>query len=1153
MAVTPTFLGPDDVSREKYIFSTDVSFRFFQGTMDADTATMLVSIRGGPFEANPDYIQFEGTQFTIPNPSAYPEGLQLLPGANRIEVKSVLTNGQVSRPAIVQANLALDREVKAGVVAPSGISLERLDQKVKVSVIGIDDENVTGYNFYASTAPGGGLSGYKKINLRPVTSGETVEVVESLGELTADAEVAVNRNDEPLANPLFLRVQGSQVDNTSDLVQTDFDQVLEVPETVRHIRTSFVVQAVETETKLSFIHDRTAGPSSTPATAPYSEFNAIPESDPLYYAATALYVIDGVEYESVLSVEVVGAPIIVTPGVAALPVVSRQQIVQDTTSAINRARPEVDVKPGSFANDVFINPFSTEAERIRFIVGFLQAATSFTTLLSIDDPTTEGISISVAQSPYKLALKQAFMLRDDLSVQNMIDNAFDQLASRRGITRLPGQRARGEVTLYRTSRPTTTQVLPLGTVVIGGVAFQTTSIARISPSGAASYNPATGRWATTAFVQAQQPGKNGNVAPGVIRTVQNGPPSVQVINESALFGGADVETNRELAVRADRALASVDSGTQQGYTRTASDVKGILQVNVVEAGHPLMLRDMDPETGKHWGGKVDVWVRPDPTVRNTATLTDTFAFSFEMVVDGQFEPVGDISNLKFRAVNDNVTSDNPIIEMLDNPDAGLEFKVISGNGAPVALDLTGVQVLSADTIQLDSAVNDPSNMNLTDQFRGSYRFRTSDKHVFRRQPVNRVVSFYRTLSDGSREAVNADAYQLFHPESPLDIGRTVEAGDYLKVVTPTTGSLPEPIPSGQPIEVTNESHVMLSGPEYLNNLGINKYTVRVFSLDRSVEYHGPFSTPSSAVEFTFIDEDGEHPLAIVLTSNAEIVQGQEVLVDYQHDENYSVEYTTPAIIRVAQNAIEPKRHVTADVLVKEAVPVGVDISGTVVLQPNKDPTTVSGLIRSELSRLFGTLSLGTPLRQSDVVDYIENARGVSYVVIPLVKLAREDGAMVVREAVVTTESSNWAEISAWSTDGVKVYLLKDKLDCGTSNGGGSANEYRGVAFNDRSLTLAESLPLSDGAPLRGEIYSAAIIGNDGMAIPGYTGDTDRRVLVALPTGTDPSDGKVTVTYIVSDDTGVKNIEPGPAEYLVLGNLDFTFDSDTDTAALLAGR
>ncbi len=1152
MAMTPTFLGPDGKYREHYIFTTDVLYRFFAGQMDSDTADMQVSIRGGGFSANPDYIQFEGTSFIIPNPSAYPEGLQLFPGANRIEVKSVLTNGEATAVGLVEANLSVDRDIRAVSLAPAGVYIERLDRTIKLVVTGLSDPDVVGYNFYASISPGGGVSGYKKISLQPVISYTTEESTTDLGTLGVDADVVLNNDGSPAASPLYLRTMGMQINQAGEELQGDFDEALVIPDAVTRFRVNTSVSAVSVTKKFTFIHDRAAQPTDPVHPAvPYNEFQAIPSEDPLYYTVTAIYYINGVEYESAMSPEVSGTPLVVTPQVADLPAVTRQQIVRDTVLSIFRSHPEVDVKPGTYLRDTFIDPFSTEAERIRFIVGFLQAGQSFTTLLAIDDPNSTGASISVQQSATKLALLQAFYLQDTQSVQNLIDNAFDHLAARRGLQRRSGQRARGEVIFYVTRRPTSTRYIPIGTIVAsGGIQFRTVSAARISPSGVGTtYNPATGRWSTRAYVQAVTAGESGNLTRNQITTIQGGPTDVQVTNPDDTYGGRNTESNFDLAVRADGVLASVDSGTYRGYMQKATGVAGVRQANVVEAGHTLMMRDLDVTTGRHWGGKVDVWVRGE----SIANIMDTFAFSFETVIDGQFEPVGDIGNLRFRAVNPSLSAANPIMEILNIPDWNIEFRDVT---AGISLNLQGAEIIPPDGLQLSALYNDPTLIRIRDEYRGSYRFRTSNKHVFVRQPVTEITSFTQIPSAGTQRIVSPSAYNLFHPSDPMDLGRSTEAGDYLRVVDPLDGTPVENIPTGVPIVVTGEGHVLLQGPEYLNNLGVSQYTIHIYNVERTIEYNGPFH-PTTDKDFTLINEDGEIPVAFVPVTGGRLLEGMRVLVDYQHDENYLVSYTTNSVVQTVQNVLEESRHCTADVVVKETIPMGVDISGTVVVLKNQSTSMVDGNIRTALGRLFGALSLGQPLRQSDVIQAIESVQGVSYAVVPLTHMALQDGAIIVRETVVTSQSgTDWVRLtnSGWETSAINVYLVNTPLYSNTLNGGGAENEFRGVFFDDVPLTLYPSIPQYDGTPLKGTPYGACIIGNAGMSIPGHSGvNTANRVLIALPSDISPSDGTLKVTYIAEGDDGVKNIEPGPTEYLVLGDLDFIYDEDKDFSSLVTGR
>ena len=1166
MATTPLFEGPDGMFREESIFSTTLANRFFVGQMDADTVDMQVSIRGGGFSSDPDYITFEGTRFIIPNPSVFPDGLQLLAGDNTIDVKSILSNGEVSPTGKVLAILSTDQDIRGIAFAPSGIFIERFDGTVQITVEGIDSPAVQGYHFYASTSPGGGTTGYSRINTTLVVSGETLEVTDALATLQVDANIATVQG-QPAADPLFVVVQGTQQDRSTAVLQTDFNEALEISETVSRVRTSVLVEAVRSSQRYSFIHDRlsTFDSSVNPA-IPNADFNTILRSDPLYYVVTAVWLIDGTEFESDFSPEVTGNPLVLTPTVGSFPTVTRQQIVRDTTLSIFRSQPEVDVKPGSSTRDIFIDPFSTEAERIRFITDFLHNAQSFTTLLLIDDPGNTGQSIDVNQSAYKLALRAAFFLEDNASVQALIDNAFDKLASNYGELRKGGLRARGEVTVSISSQPAQTLNFPIGQQCSGGgITFRFTSSTQITSTGAgAFFNPATGRFSARAYVQAESPGTAGNLAPGQLNVLIDPPAGarITITNQSRTFGGRDEETNRELATRVSRKLASLDTGRFQGYVNTAASVPGVLQANVVDAGHPLMMRDISACSGLHIGGKVDVWIRGE----SIATVTDNFAFSFEIKKDVQFEIVGDPNDLKFRAIDPNLTDDNPIIEMLDYPSAGYIFR--NGTTGHV-YDLTNVTVLRPNGIQLDSTLNVPEG-TLSDVFFGSYRYRSSNKHVFTRQPVRNIVSF-QGAPDRSG-VISPSFYELFHPSSPLEYGRSSDAGDYIQVIEPL-GVEPIDVPSSDPVIVTDEQHVMLDGIEYLDNLGVNPVTVEVWDATKTTEYKSPFvyATP----DYTIVDEAGTSPLGIRLTSGSAIDVGETVLVSYQHDENFTVEFETNSLVGIVQEEIDVARHLTADALSKEAIPVEVVLSGTVVLRTGASATLADSSIRTALARLFGTLSLGEPLRQSDVINVLDTVDEVSYVVTPLTKMVKADGSMVVRETLFTDQEADWTRLDAWSTPTTYMYLLDNPLSAATSDGGGPSNEFRGVFANEAELLLFDYPPNANGVPLKNQTGAAFIIGAGGLIVPGFSDDatlaiqyplaslaeldnqrkaiTANRVIVTLTPDQTPSDFDYTVTYLVSGDTGVKNIEPGPTEYLVLGDIDFVFDEDFDFTARVTGR
>lgn len=1160
MASSPKFLGLDGVLRQEWDLSTTLSMRFFTGTIPEDTVDLQVSVRGSAFTSDSDLVTFEGTSFTFPNPSAYPDGIQLYAGRNSIKVRAVLSSGMISEEAVVEAWLSTDSDVSAGLEAPSGVFIERKDTTVVVYVEGLEDnDNVVGYHFYASPQPGGGEVGYFRVNPQMVISGTTVEVETDVATLSADPSMVLNGDGGLAADPLYFRLRGSQEDSDEVELSADFDEVLEVSETTTRLRITTSIKSVRETRRFSFEHDRQATLTSLYPAVPHAELATVPSTTPLYYVASAVHLIDGVEYESPFSPEVVGSPIRITASVGAFPQVSRQQIVRDTVLSIYRTHPQLRVDPGSVLRDTFIEPFATEADRLRFVIGFLHVAQSFPTLLSIDDPTLTGQSLTVRQSPYKTALKEAFHLSSDADVQAIIDNAFEKLASNYGVTRSGGTRARGEVTFYTTTRPTSSIVKSIGTLVSGGgITFRTTSIATISSSrSGGSYNASSGRYSARAYIQADVVGSSGNLAAGQINSISGNTLSVKVVNESPTFGGRDRESNKDLAQRAMRVLSSVDSGTLQGYKSKAVETPGVVEAVVVDSGHDLMVRDIDSD-GNHVGGKVDVYVRG----LSEATVSDSFAFTFNIRERQQFEPVGATSDLVFRAVDPALSEDNPLIEILDLSDVNLTFENVTQG---YHFDLTDVEIISYNQIQLSSEYNDPTAHGLLDEVRGSYRYRTSNKYVFTRQPVIEVKSFVGEDTG----AVSPASYALYRASDPLENGRSTMAGDYLQVVDTQEGLT---IPSSTPLQVVGESHVMLDDTEYLNRLGANYLTIRVWNTERTVEYNGPLST--SDQDFTVVLGDATTPVGIVLTDETRIEAGQTVLVDYYHDENFTVNYTVNAVVSAVQNNVEKGGHITADILAKWAVEVPVDITATVVVKPNSDTKAVSGRIRTALRRFFGVLGMGDPIRQSDVARVLDGVPGVEYVVLPLTKMAKGAGASVVRDFIPTDTSSDYTKITSWCTSTTNVFLLENALSTATLSAGGGISDFRGVFQDELAMTLHSTKPNVNGLPFKAGTGRAYIIGSEGLYIPGVTSDdvieanyvlpsnvdekaaeilrirrslTANRVLVTLAAGGDVEDNPVlhdyAATYITAEGEGVSNIKPGPVEYLVLGDLSFSFDEE----------
>lgn len=1152
MASPPQVLGPDGVSRVEFVFSTTLTSRFFRGTTDADTVDMQVSIRGGGFTNDPDLIQFEGTSWTLPNSTAFPDGLDLLPGENRILVRSISSSGSVSSPAVIVVRVIRDSDLNTVAEPPTEVTVERLDSAVDIKVAGIADASLVGFNIYASQFAGGGVSGYSRINLETVIDSEIVTEDSSLAEIEQSVDIATDSFGNPAADPLLVKIVQSQVDIDDTELQEDYVERVEVPEFVTSVTTSLAISQVRQFDQYTFRHSRTAGPNSTPATISIGAFAALAATEPLYYVVSAVYFdeVALVETESSFSVEVVGSPLTVSTNVGNFPVLSRDQIVKNYMASVFRSNPTVRMEAGSVLRDTVIDPFSNEAQRIRFIVDFMHRAQSFASLNAVDDPQNTGGSVAVSASVYKTGLKQAFGFSRDAETQALIDRAYEQLASNVHVFRIPGRFSRGVVVFFTTTRPTRTIPIPLGTLVsAGSIQFRTTAASELPLENIASFrDPTTGRFIVRVPVQAVSPGTSGNVGVGQVRRIVSSVPGLSVTNTSAMFGGTETETNRQLAERAQNAVAGVDSGTARGYLQTVAAVPGVIQGQIVGALDPLMQRDFDPVDLEHRGGKVDVWIQGN----SVATVTDTFAFSFDVASDIQFELISDPVDLEFRAVDDQLSEANPIIQMLESVTGGFSFRNATTGQE---FDLTNVTITSFNTIKLDTDLLQPA-VSLTDVVLGDYRRRSTNRFVLPRQPVREVLAVTGSVSG----VLPVAAYQLVNPKSPLGEGRSALAGDFVQIISVTDPDTGETVPSGESIPVENEPHVMVGEfAEPLDNLGVNFLTISVFNSDKTVEYRGP-NDPSGVSDYTIIQGDETTATSIQRVAGTAISSGESVLVDYEHDENFVVQYQTNLVVQTAQDELDEMKHLTADVLAKDGVEVPVDIAATIVLTRGAVQSTVDTAIRTNLSNLFAALRLGVPLRQSDIIAAIDNTTGVSFVVSPLTKMIRQAGSQAVREELVTGQAGDSTYLSALSTQTVSTWLIEDQLRAATDDNGGPENEFRGVFEDDVALDLRD-LPVSTVSLSAGLAF---IVGSNGLAISGFTDDatltaagfdtpsereaerqrlTANRVIVTTEVSDAPNNHDYAVTYIVADEEAAKNLSPSKAEYLSLGTLDFTFDED----------
>ena len=200
------------------------------------------------------------------------------------------------------------------------------------------------------------------------------------------------------------------------------------------------------------------------------------------------------------------------------------------------------------------------------------------------------------------------------------------------------------------------------------------------------------------------------------------------------------------------------------------------------------------------------------------------------------------------------------------------------------------------------------------------------------------------------------------------------------------------------------------------------------------------------------------------------------------------------------------------------------------------------------------------MSQSDIITVLKNTDGVEQVAVPLVRLARSVGSLIVRERVSSSLATyiRGDEQTMVSTTSNLVWLLDGTLSSPTVDGGGDGTSFRAVRQGDRLLSLQTVQPLTLGS----SPFQAYIIGNLGLSIPGYSDDgtlsiqfptatdealeeervrrTANKVLVSLPVGQSPTDFEYHASYAVGASEGVSQLQASSLEYFTEGSYDFTY-------------
>lgn len=1048
----PTILAPYD----GLDFSTNINIQILSGTAPPGTTAVYVN-------EDDDNVVFSLSELTWSCPVA------LTDGENVFKVQAYDT--ALGAADTIKINFLSGDLSPLAQAPPFGITLRTYANAIEVVVEEPIVQNVAyiphGYNVYYSQTPG---FGYALVTNSPMRS--PTEVVQNVLQAT----------EELLP------------DNIIDTFSSLSGNFL--------VRSSIITRVIQEVGRYIYRHD-------------------VNSPSPLNVAARAYYVVTQVAYdettkseiESRYSDELSMIPITIDPSYRNLPERTADDVVADYINYVYDTDKSLDLTPGSTIQDIYIQPFANEIEKLRFLEDFRSRCQSFDTLIKLDDDDNDAVSDPVSTSSYKLKLKVALGVELNSEVQRVIDEAFDKLASNFNVVRLQEQSASGYVVFYTTDLKS--DFFVSRGAVVTTASDPNTSVPfysyRVQVDGQMLYadredyfNPVTQRFEVRLPIVAERQGSLYNVGPGEINTIASGAigatlntpnpitGSVAVINPDAIRFGLDTESNRSLADRARFAWVGVDSGSSGGYIFDTLGIPSVRGVNVVGGGHNLMVRDI-LDDGRHVWGTVDIYVQGV----QSSQITESFPFSNPTQSNAIFTVDSSVF-FQVGTTNPAVSEDNPIFQVTR----------VTNNTRGEDYDLTGMAIIGGRVIDLDEF--NPTNISIgicsTDVIRVDYSYHIKGKLIFTYQPVIDIIS---VVGDISGDLSNN--YSLYRKSHPLFEGNSNRAGDYMEVFFDNSK------PVGTLQNVAEELILLEEFPTSLGKVGVLTSTVLIKSLDDTIEY-------IKDIDYAVIEPaDDITKIRIRRIPTGMILSGETVVVTYQCGENISVTYTYNSVpLSVIDTLVD--KHADADVIVKSVLESPVDIDATIVKERRSDTYAVDKDCRKAVSFLFTEMRIGDSMHESDVIAKFDDTVGVDFVINPLQRLNRTSDSMILDEQMA---SVNWSvhtndQVTSYITNvPVLQYKTIDKGGYQRLIKGGPGKEHRivGIRFGTHFFRQVDTEFDVARGPSRSYIRA------------------DGKVVVSMPDNTSPQGKVLYATYFTYGDEGARSVFASENEVLTLRTLN----------------
>ena len=490
--------------------------------------------------------------------------------------------------------------------------------------------------------------------------------------------------------------------------------------------------------------------------------------------------------------------------------------------------------------------------------------------------------------------------------------------------------------------PTGTQVSTNATYEQDAVAFRTTQVVfyEFNEIKKLPIDSETGFRYLEAAAEAVTAGSAGNVAAGTIVNLQSNIVGINAVkNPFSFVGGQDMEDDVSLTDRVRLAVTGNNIGTKNGYLRYALDQNNVVDAKVVGAGDNKMFRDggyLDDDGNYHWGegGCVDIYVRGHQALEATYKYTMASGYVY--------------SNTPYKDI---VLPSQPVVSI-----------------ASITSQTTGETFINADIYEIEQYSYTDESVTAMETFYAVdilWDFSLADTFPdtdYYQNPIGLTATQIATLkSELDEELTNLKA----------EMTNIAYGIDWSTASTrTTTGSETVHL---RKVYINNSVYKLVAKDD-------SHLDGRVFVLKNDEIYVRAYVQPDYILKKDTSDYAGSMTGrdAVHWLNTSKLLLNDTLIINYNYD----------ALITNLQIGVDDQRCLTADVLVKQAVEVPIEVVADVKIYNTITKSYIKRTIASAINNHIATSNtLGGKIDTSDIVSLIMQSDYVDSVDLNTIKLS----------------------------------------------------------------------------------------------------------------------------------------------------------------------